>query len=83
MATGERVERLGHLAAFALDGVKVDFDEDVKSAFLGSFREGSVGSDDCFAGHWVAETHHEMLADGEADRLVGVVEGEGEDACVG
>lgn len=62
--------------------VEVDFDEDVEEAGFCGVGDGRVGSDDGFVGLGVAETDHEVLAYGEAERLGGVLQFEGEDSGV-
>lgn len=52
------VKGFGHLAANALFGVIVDFYEDVENSPLCMLGDGCVGSDDCFSGYRITQTHH-------------------------
>ena len=54
----------------AIGRVEVEFYEDAEDAFIGGGGDGRVRADDGFACDGVAEAHHEVLADGEADCLV-------------
>lgn len=81
-AEGNGVEGLAHLAAGARSAGKVDFHEDVHGAFLGRGGDGRVAADEGLVRCGGGEADHQVLAGGEAEVLMIVVEFEGEDARV-
>lgn len=83
VADRQRIHGFGHTAAFGVGGVKVYLHQHVQEALFGGVGNGRVGSDDGVAGDGVAQADHEVLADGQAEGLGGMLEGKGEDAGVG
>ncbi|CRK36425.1 hypothetical protein BN1708_007025, partial [Verticillium longisporum] len=79
---GDRVERLRHASAFCLWRITVDLDENVQLALVCALRHGGVCTDDSLSRRRVPKSHHEMLAYGEANSLIGVLEVKGEDLAV-